>query len=202
MINAPSLLAVLSGKHSFANLITIYFDETTLRLASGDFNVNYNGAVYYSGILLDISEAKQTAQVNLNDLKIDLSSLNDEVIYHGYNQPWMNRHINWSRVYFNELGEQVGALSLFDGLLSKMSDSESGEFTFTASSEWADFNRVNGRKTNMESQHMLYPTDDCFEKTPFLDDSVPWGKDNNFGGAGGGQTGEPSYEEHEHLREQ
>lgn len=189
MINNAALLSALSGPHSFSNLITVTFDNTVLRLATGDFNVEYNGAIYYSGLLLGISDAKQTAQVNLNDLKIEVSSLDDEIIYLAYSQPWMNRRVNWSRVYFDEDGNQAGSLSLFDGLLSSMTDNETGELTWTASSEWADFNRVNGRKTNLQSQQMFYPDDDCFEQTPFLDDSVPWGKDVNNGSSGGYSSG-------------
>jgi hypothetical protein len=68
---------------------------------------------------------------------------------------------------------------VFDGRISSYSindDNGSSEISIEMSSQWKDFELVNGRKTNRNSQQYYFPTDKGFDFSGVVVRDLKWGR--------------------------
>ncbi|CAH9057637.1 hypothetical protein PSECIP111854_02038 [Pseudoalteromonas sp. CIP111854] len=173
-----ALAQTLAGNYQFCHLLDIEFDWGKIYMTDADEDVSHNGQIYLAGMFKSFSSLKHSSGIRIGDLKLNFNALDPAVIALGLNEKWMNRNVELSKMIIGAAGP-VGIMSLYKGLIAKMNMNSSGSLSFTVSSIWADFEKSAGRQTNTASHQKFYPDTDPFEHTPFLDDSVPWGKEGN-----------------------
>ena len=177
MINNPQLAKALQGDYRYCHLLKMRFDWGFVYMTDADEDVTHNGTVYLAGMFKSFGTVKQSGGIRIGDMKLNFNALDPVIIALGLQEKWMNRSVELSRLIITDA--PVASYSLYKGLISKMGMSSSGNLSFTISSIWADFEKASGRQTNTASHQKYYPDTDPFEHTPFLDDSVPWGKAGN-----------------------
>ncbi|NOU49517.1 DUF2163 domain-containing protein [Pseudoalteromonas sp. JBTF-M23] len=174
---STALKQALAGDYQFCHLLKIQFDWGPIYMTDADEDISYGGNIYLAGMLKSFSSVKHSSGIRIGDLKLNFNALDSAVVALGLGEKWMNRRVELSKLIITDA--PVGALSLYKGLIAKMDMNSSGTMSFTVSSIWADFEKSAGRQTNTASHQKFFPNTDPFEHTPFLTDSVPWGKEGD-----------------------
>lgn len=183
--------AALRGGHSYAHLVVIELDSQTYRLTDRDNNVDYSGQTYTAGFLKQVGAYEQTAQPTVSDTNLTISTVDDTFRIIALSDNWMNREVTLYRQTLNLSQNAVATTIVFSGRLSAFKDyPEKDELRFTASSDWADFEKVHGIKTNVNSQARFDDTDLAFRHSSDAVKKIFWGRESNSsvtsGGGGGG----------------
>lgn len=191
----PQLRELLERDHSKAHLLTILLDDANIYLTDAAHDITYGGVTYQSGILQGIPNFEVTGDVKVGDSTFTLNATNSDIAALFFHKQWINRHVVLHRVYFDLDMKTVGAINLWQGLLTnKGGDEESNSATLslTAASAWADFKASRGRRTNHNSQQIYHPGDNGFIFAGTLQDKIDWGQKSKSGAAaygGGGSRG-------------
>lgn len=126
-------------------------------------DIVYDNQTFVSGAVKDIGTVKQTKQFNTYDLTIKLSGALDVELSRALNSNlYLNNNLRVYRAYIDDEGYMIpmfsdgSTLIYFEGIISKSSIKDSASIgsagtsivTWTCSSEFSDFTRVNGRITD------------------------------------------------------
>ncbi|MCF6435212.1 DUF2163 domain-containing protein [Pseudoalteromonas sp. MMG022] len=174
---STQLAQALAGDYQFCHLLEISFDWGKIYMTDADEDISYNGSIYLAGMFKRFSSVKHSSGIRIGDLRLDFNALDPAVVALGLGEKWMNRRIDLTKLVVTD--GPVGRLPLYQGLISKMNTDSAGSLSFTVSSIWADFEKSAGRQSNTVSHQKFFPSTDPFEHTPFLNDSIPWGKEGN-----------------------
>lgn len=151
----------------------VWPDSVTVRLTDASFPVEYDGNTYTAaGQFLNYTGVEEAADTQVNTLQIQLSGMPTELIsiIDTYELTGIPLKIwrafcdsSWVRVadpvlIFSGYGNG-GAISQDDSQIV---------ITLEAVDRMADFERVNGRRTNDAEQKRLFPGDKAFELVPDL----------------------------------
>jgi hypothetical protein len=148
------------------------------RFTDGPQNVSLNSNIYYSfGQLLTLDVIEENMAMSIPDLNIDLSGIapfeKDAIgAPPGYTPPesimetmmksttiYIDQPVTRYRVYFDLAFNQLGSIKVFEGQINSAamnnSPGSSASVSINVSSHWVTFSRVNGRKTNTNSQQSI-----------------------------------------------
>lgn len=154
--------------------------DVVYRFTDAPQNVILNSNTYNSfGQFLQIGEIEENMSMSIPELNIDLSGIapyeKDAIGGHdvsGYSPPesimqtimkstttYIDQPVNRYRVYFDLGFNQLGSIKVFEGQINAVALTNDPEgsvnVSMNVSSHWVTFTRVNGRKTNTNSQQSI-----------------------------------------------
>lgn len=149
-------------------------------LTDNGFELDFNAKTYQAnGYLLDIDSPKESTDLRVNSLDIELTGVNRTFISLFLNDDWINRQVIIRRAILSDSGSIVGTFIIFDGQITEFEVTEqddSAEMTLSVASHWADFERTNGRLTNNNSQQFHFSGDLGFQYSANSIRDIKWGK--------------------------
>lgn len=199
------LANLLEREHITAHLLTIYLDNSPIYLTDAPHDVTYAGTTYQGGLLERVPNFEINGEIKVGESSFVLSAVNSELTALFLQAPWLNRKVELRRAYFKPDFTLVGAMQIWQGLLTARNGVESSNkatMTLKAASVWADFAASRGRRTNHESQQIHHPGDRGFEFCGVVQSDLDWGQKSLSGsgpvGGGGGSRGggERQYQRH------
>ena len=191
MINLPAeLVAILSAPHTTAQLLNIELD-TDLNLTNAGAHLTYGGAEYRAGFWQAKASIQQQSSPKIGEISIDLNSVDSAITALFFTSNWLNAPVTISKVWFNAENQPVYKNIIWRGLLTGKTgeeDKNTAKITLKAASIWADFEAARGRKTNLKSQQIHYPTDMGLEFSGTVITDIPWGRKGSspLAASGGG----------------
>lgn len=182
--------AALNGPHSFVHLLKMHVGAQTYRLTDSDKDEFHGSELYEPDFILEIGEYEQTAQPSMDDHDFVLSTADPLFRTLGLGGDWVNRNCTLYRQTADENGVITETEEVFSGFLSEFTDNPKAEaVTFTASSVWADFQKVAGLRTNVKSQSRFFSGDQAFRHAINAVNSILWGREFEGDNSGGGGSG-------------
>ena len=149
-------------------------------LTDNGFPIEFESNTYQSsGYLLDIDSPKESTDLRVNSLDIELTAVNQTFIALFLNDDWINRQVIVRRAVLDDDGSIIGTFIIFDGQITEFEVTEqddSATMTLSVASHWADFERTNGRLTNNNSQQFYFPGDLGFQYSANSIRDIKWGK--------------------------
>jgi hypothetical protein len=145
-------------------------------------NLTYQNIEYLSSeLLLEVASVKESQALQVNDMSLTLSGANQTFISSFLNDPnFIADRVLIYKAVLNESNNINGAFLQFDGRISEYGieeDEESSTVELTVASHWADFEKLNGRKTNNNIQRLYYPDDVGFEYASVIVKDLKWGRE-------------------------
>lgn len=149
-------------------------------LTDNGFNLVYGAKTYQAnGYLLGIDAPKESKDLRVNSLNIDLTAVNQTFISLFLNGQWINRQVIIRRAVLSDSGSILDAFIIFDGQITEFEVNEqddTAEMSLQVASHWADFERTNGRITNNNSQQFHFSGDLGFQYAANSIRDIKWGK--------------------------
>ena len=143
-------------------------------------NLTFNGNTYTSSSLfLGSSEVQETADVSVNNLTLKFSGADTTIISLLLNNDYMNKPANLYRGFLDDSGTLIAdPFLLFEGRIANFSLEENAttsSINIIIASHWADFEKVQGRRTSENSQKLLFSTDKGMEFASQTAQKIKWG---------------------------
>jgi hypothetical protein len=144
-------------------------------------DVSYSSNTYTaSSIFLDASAVTESAEVEISNIQLRFSGADQSIISLFLNNNYMNKDVE---VYKGFLNDSQGLISdpftLFKGKIESFSVDEEinrSTVTISATSHWSDFERVQGRRTNTNSQQIHFDADVGFDYASQAIAELKWGR--------------------------
>lgn len=174
--------ALASDSFRLATLIDIHF-ATVRRLTDFGQDITYNSNTYTSsGHLLEIDNTSETGGLRVNGFNVTLSGADRTYIDLFLANDYVNTKVEINRAVCtisNNVVSVTGIIPFFMGYIVgfdiKDTDSSS-ELTFEIASHWKDFEKVNCRRTNSNSQRRYFPNDNGFNFASQSVTDMKWGR--------------------------
>jgi hypothetical protein len=143
-------------------------------------NLTFNGNTYTSSSLfLGSSEVQETADVSVNNLTVKFSGADTTIISLLLNNDYMNKPANLYRGFLDDTGTLIAdPFLLFEGRIANFSLEENAttsSINIIIASHWADFEKIQGRRTSENSQKLLFSTDKGMEFASQTAQKIKWG---------------------------
>jgi len=166
------------------HLVEIHLSTTSYYLTDAYKLIAWNGNDYLAlGHFLQFDGIEETGNIQVNDTVVSLSGVDQTLISAFLTEDYINRS---AKIYLAALDPTTQALEvdpvlMIDGLMDNPvvdDDPDSGKslIALTIVNHWADARRVNGRRTNHETQQIFFPGDKGFEFASELQKELIWGK--------------------------
>lgn len=151
------------------------------------FDITYNGTAYEAqGAFLGISETSETADLQITSINLVISALDIDNVRTLANSNQVNQTVSVYRAFLNPtdntlIGDSAGdnAILLFQGKIASYrieNAQDTATITLQIDSQFTNFDRVNGRKTNIGSLQKEFSTDWGFEYSHVTLQDIKWGK--------------------------
>lgn len=165
-----------------ATLIKMNRGGVQYRFTDYTSNLTYANQVYGStSFLLEVGNATESQELRVNDMTITLSGV-DQTFIQSFlsNNNYIADTVTIYRAVVNPNTNGIfGAIVYFEGRIAVYGIEESetdSKVAVTVASHWADFERVNGRKTNQNSQAIYFPNDTGFQYAAKVVKDLRWGR--------------------------
>lgn len=154
-------------------------------LTNAPFDIPRGGNTYIAaGALLGIDSVEENVGFEISQLAVVVGGIEP---LPGDTQPfiqkileldYVDRNVVISRTYYSA-GAEVGTVQLYNGYINAASVERSlGDqgvaVKIETSNNWTDFNRLNGRETNDNSQQAIFPGDLGMEFCKEMQKQVQW----------------------------
>jgi hypothetical protein len=139
------------------------------------------GNTYYAfGHFLNFSGLSETEGMNIPNVTMQLSGVDQAWIAVALATPYLDRRIVISKTFIDDSGGiTVAPVVIFDGRMDGMAIADNPGSTstvsITATNQFADFNFTPGRHTNMAEQQAHFPGDMFFEYSSSVALDITWG---------------------------
>ena len=168
-VSAAVELAVASSNPRFCRLISIELD-TPIYFSDSSAPISWDSKVWANNsYLTSLSEIKQASLTRNNSVSIGLSGVDQLMFASFLSTDYLNRPVKIYLCMLDALDRIIpDPILLHTGSISGVSLSnnpQGGESSvaITSAGIFADFDRVNGRMTNSNSQQIHFPEDMGFE---------------------------------------
>ena len=167
------------------HLITIGF-STPVNITDCSFSLTSSvsgSSVTYnsSDFIMGFSEFSEQTDVSKSSLKLTLSGADQTFISIVLNENVTNDEVDIYRGLLNSSNTLIDdPLLLYKGNIENFSIQESdtsSSVVLSIVSQWADFDKRNGRKTNNNSQQRFFSTDVGMEFSSEIVNQIKWGKE-------------------------
>ena len=143
-------------------------------------NLTFNGNTYTSSSLfLGSSEVQETADVSVNNLTLKFSGADTTIISLLLNNDYMNKPASLYRGFLDDSNALISdPFLLFEGRIANFSLEENAttsSINIVIASHWADFEKIQGRRTSENSQKLLFSTDKGMEFASQTAQKIKWG---------------------------
>ena len=177
-----------SGELHTANLVELRLynssndSDEVVYITDYHIDIVYSGNTYLAGgHLLSISEQKNTSDLQINDVTVGLSGIDQTFISLLLNYTYIDREIIIQRVFLDSNDAIIGSpVTTFAGRINTPTIEDnpsdgSSVVTVNASSYLADFDRRPMRSTNHIHHKYYYGDDDFFKLWGQIDKEIVWG---------------------------
>lgn len=180
LINATTKAALATDGFRFATLVRI---DLAASVYLTDYGVDLTTSVgnYTSSAhVLEIGDISETGELRVNELSLTLSGVEQTFVAALLGGDYLDRRVRIWRAVISASDTEVGTPFLyFDGRISSfdIEDTErDSEVVLNIASHWADFEKVNNRKTNSNSQQLHFPGDKGFDYASKVVKDLRWGR--------------------------
>ena len=181
----------LAGRQIFvADLIELQL-STTQYLTTTNINISYDSATapdagtntyLAQGQFISYGRVTESADLRINSIQMRFTAVDLTTVNLLMNNDYIDKRVVIYRVV---LGSDYTFTSddiwlVFDGSVTAYNIKESKDSataTITVASQFADFERTNGRRTNPASQNIHFPYDKGMDFAPELVKDIKWGRD-------------------------
>lgn len=165
MLNlSPQVIQHIKDGGPYCHLVELALSPSTLYFCDSSFDVIEGGHTYLgNGILRAFDAVTIRNEITVNKTKIEFTAVEQSMVAILLANNQLNRLITISRAYLNDDGTVLGKLQLMQlqvsGEPSSQSDQKTAKITLPAASIWADFDKINGRRSTTASQQKHFPND-------------------------------------------
>ena len=169
-----------------ALLIDIETGSGTTRWTDNSFDIEFNGNTYQAqGNFLNISERDETAELQIHSVNISISALTTANVTTYATSSQINKSVEIRRVFLDPTtngllgnGTTDTGYLLFKGKIAGYSVTNNQNFAdiqLQVSSQFINFNRKNGRRTNQQNFQREHPNDNSMEYSHETLSEIKWG---------------------------
>ena len=177
------------------HLVKLSFDDVSYFLSDAYIPVTYDSDTYTpTGSFLAFSDIVETNESNIETISISLSGVDTTYINLFLAGGYLDRTVQIYKAFLDSNDALVSdPLLIFDGRLNNpviKEDVEAGTSTVAvqASSLFVDFDRINTRFTNNESQQSFFAGDTGFRFSSVVVKELNWGMTTGATASGGGSS--------------
>ena len=177
------------------HLVKLSFDDVSYFLSDAYIPVTYDSNTYTpTGSFLAFSDIVETNEANIETISISLSGVDTTYINLFLEGGYLDRTVQIYKAFLDSNDALVSdPLLIFDGRLNNpviKEDVEAGTSTIAvqASSLFVDFDRINTRFTNNESQQSFFAGDTGFRFSSVVVKELNWGMTTGATASGGGSS--------------
>tara|TARA_E500000178_G_C16926361_1_gene709596 strand:+ start:367 stop:930 length:564 start_codon:yes stop_codon:yes gene_type:complete len=182
-LNAQIETAVEGDVIRTAYLLTIYFDDVTIRWTNyfRDVVIDSNSYLAY-GRLLEFDGLEETSDLTISSISVALSGVKTTETSMVLSKYYLDRRLTIERVFFDSNDSIIHEpVVVFDGRMNRPQIEENHEegsivISVEASSHFVDFERRVGRHTSDLEQQAIFAGDRGFEFSTDIDKNLIWGK--------------------------
>ncbi len=177
------------------HLLKLSFDDVSYFLSDAYIPVTYDSNTYTpTGSFLAFSDIVETNEANIETISISLSGVDTTYINLFLTGGYLDRTVQIYKAFLDSNDALVSdPLLIFDGRLNNpviQEDVDAGTSTIAvqASSLFVDFDRINTRFTNNESQQSFFAGDTGFRFSSVVVKELNWGMTTGATASGGGSS--------------
>ncbi len=177
------------------HLVKLSFDDVSYFLSDAYIPVTYDSDTYTpTGSFLAFSDIVETNESNIETISISLSGVDTTYINLFLSGGYLDRTVQIYKAFLDSNDALVSdPLLIFDGRLNNpviKEDVDAGTSTVAvqASSLFVDFDRINTRFTNNESQQSFFSGDTGFRFSSVVVKELNWGMTTGATASGGGSS--------------
>ena len=177
------------------HLVKLSFDDVSYFLSDAYIPVTYDSNTYTpTGSFLAFSDIVETNEANIETISISLSGVDTTYINLFLEGGYLDRTVQIYKAFLDSSDALVSdPLLIFEGRLNNpviKEDVEAGTSTVAvqASSLFVDFDRINTRFTNNESQQSFFAGDTGFRYSSVVVKELNWGMTTGATASGGGSS--------------
>ena len=177
------------------HLVKLSFDDVSYFLSDAYIPVTYDSNTYTpTGSFLAFSDIVETNEANIETISISLSGVDTTYVNLFLSGGYLDRTVQIYKAFLDSNDALVSdPLLIFDGRLNNpviKEDVEAGTSTVAvqASSLFVDFDRINTRFTNNESQQSFFSGDTGFRFSSVVVKELNWGMTTGATASGGGSS--------------
>lgn len=178
-----------SDSYSFATLLSLGSQSSLVQITDNDKDVVYDSSTTYitSNLLVSIGDVQEVQGIAVGGIDLTFSGVNQTMVSYFLNNDYVGLPVDIKRAVLSAAGTHLASFTYFKGQVSNFSIEDSGdtsEVKVECTSHWADFEKINGRRTNHNSQQMTkhytdgtyFSGDDGFEFAAKTIKQIRWGK--------------------------
>jgi len=177
------------------HLVKLSFDDVSYFLSDAYIPVTYDSDTYTpTGSFLNFSDIVETNEANIETITISLSGVDQIYLNLFLAGGYLDRTVQIYKAFLDSNDALVSdPLLIFDGRLNNpviKEDVDNGTSTVSvqASSLFVDFERINARFTNNESQQSFFAGDTGFRFSSVVVKELNWGQTTGATASGGGSS--------------
>ena len=160
---------------------------STTRYTDAPYNISFNSNTYTAqGVFLGVSETEENADVQIVSATITLSALDTSYVTAFATSAQINQLVTIRRAFINFstnqlIGDSAGenAITIFRGRISGYSvnnNVNTAEITLQVSSQFINFDKRSGRRTNQGNFQVEHPQDNSMEFSAVSLKDIRWGR--------------------------
>lgn len=160
---------------------------STTRYTDAPYNISFNSNTYTAqGVFLGVSETEENADVQIVSATITLSALDTSYVTSFATSAQINQLVTIRRAFINFstnqlIGDSAGenAITIFRGRISGYSvnnNVNTAEITIQVSSQFINFDKRSGRRTNQGNFQVEHPQDNSMEFSAVSLKDIRWGR--------------------------
>lgn len=184
------LTTKLSNKQVFvADLIelhfatALYFTTTNIDLAYDSPTAPDAGINTYlaQGLFLNYGDIIESSDVRVNTLELQFTAVDPTMVAVLLNNDYIDKRVVLYRCVLQDDYSFTSndVYTIFDGRITGWNireENKTANVTLAVASQFADFNRTNGRRTNPASQNLHFPSDRGMDFSPQIVKDIRWGR--------------------------
>ena len=158
-------------------LLEILF-PTPVRLTNHYKDLVHNSNTYTaSSHLLQITNNSESSQINVSSFSIRLSAVDNAYTSIVLNNNVSNDEVTIDIAFLDSTDAIIDTFNYNKGFVESFAiDTKNGILGLNCTSHFADFSRVNGRKTNEGSQQLFFANDKGMEFSALTVQDIKWGR--------------------------
>lgn len=173
----------LAGRsHIRISMIEIETSTGTVYYTDGPFSVSYAGNTYLAqGTFLSVTDTEENTDLVITNCSINISALDPANITKFATSANVNKSVTVMGTYLDPTDNSIVGTPIitFKGKITGYTVSNArntGKINLAVASNFADFEKINGRRTNEGSWQKLYPGDRTMEFAHQTIEDINWGK--------------------------